>query len=182
MLAGELLEEVLGEGGDVAVALAQRGQGDREHVEAVVEVLAERPGRDRRGEVLVRRGDEAHVGLERLGPAEALVLARLQHPQELDLRGQRQVADLVEEQRAALRAIEPPLLAPDGAGEGAALVAEELRLEQRLGERGAVDLDEGLAARSEFAWMACATSSLPVPDSPRMSAVAEVRATCAISS
>src|SRR6202008_933278 len=44
-------------------------------------------------------------------------------------------------------AAEPPL---GGAGEGALLVAEELALEQRVGQRGAVDGDERLApARGE---------------------------------
>ena len=48
------------------------------------------------------------------------------------------------------------------------LVAEQLRLEQRLGERAAVDLDERALRALRAAWMARATSSLPVPDSPWM--------------
>ena len=47
----------------------------------------------------------------------------------------RQVADLVEEQRAAVGQLEAPAALAVGAGEGAALVAEQLRLEQRLGQR-----------------------------------------------
>src|SRR5262245_12460643 len=80
--------------------------------------------------------------MQRLGAAQALELAELKHAQELGLRGQRQLADLVEEQRPAPRELEPALLARVRAGERAALVTEQLRLEQRLGQGGAVDLDE----------------------------------------
>ena len=41
------------------------------------------------------------------------------------------------------RQLEPAALLRDRAGEGAALVAEQLALEQRLGQRRAVDGDEG---------------------------------------
>src|SRR5262249_42003221 len=58
----------------------------------------------------------------------------------------RDVADLVEEDRPAVRDLEAALLARARAGEGAALVAEELAEQQRLDERRAVDLHEGLVA------------------------------------
>ena len=78
-----------------------------------------------------------------------------------------QVADLVEEEGAAVGQLEAALLAAGRAGEGALLVAEQLGLEQGLGERRAVHRDERPArARLERSWMARATSSLPVPLSP----------------
>ena len=58
--------------------------------------------------------------------------------------GQRHVADLVEEERALVGGDEEAALVGDGAGERALGVAEELALEQRLGDRAAVDRDEGL--------------------------------------
>ena len=55
-----------------------------------------------------------------------------------------------------------PCASASGAGEGALLVAEQLALDQLLGDRRAVDLDERpRAARGAAAWMARATSSLP---------------------
>ena len=78
---------------------------------------------------------EPDVDLDGFGAAEPLELALLQHAQQLDLRGQLHVADLVEEQRAALRELEPALLAILRAGERALLVAEQLRFDQRLGQR-----------------------------------------------
>jgi hypothetical protein len=70
---------------DVARALAQRRQHDREHVQPVVEVLAERAVGDLLLEIAVRRRHDAHVDLDRLGAADPFELALLQHAQQLDL-------------------------------------------------------------------------------------------------
>ena len=78
--------------------------------------------------------------------ADAADDAVLQDAEELDLHRRRRLADLVEEDRAAVGLVEQPALLADGAGERAALVAEELGLEQRLGEGAAVDRDELPAA------------------------------------
>src|SRR4029453_15109370 len=67
---------------------------------------------------------------------------RLDHAQQLDLHRRARVADLVEEERAAVGFLEEPAPAPLGAGEGALLEAEELGLEQVVGQRAAVDRDE----------------------------------------
>ena len=84
-------------------------------------------------------------------PAEAAEAALLQHAQQLDLRRRRHLADLVEEQRAAVRQLEAALPPIGRAGEGALLVAEDFALEQRLGNRGAVDGDERKAgARAQL--------------------------------
>src|SRR5206468_11420247 len=55
---------------------------------------------------------------------------------------ERQAPDLVQEPRAAVGELEPALLRLDRAAERAALVAEQLALDQVPGDRGAVDLDE----------------------------------------
>jgi hypothetical protein len=66
-------------------------------------------------------------------------------PQELDLKTRRHLADLVEQQRAPVGFREQALLGPAGPGEGPTHVPEDLRLQQRLGQRAAVDGDEGPA-------------------------------------
>ena len=55
------------------------------------------------------------------------------------------LAHLVEEERAAVRQLEPALAVGDRAGEGAAHVAEQLALDDGLGQRRAVHLDERAA-------------------------------------
>ena len=122
--------------------------------------------------------DDAHVDLDRLVAAHALELALLQHAQELDLHLQRQVADLVEEQRAAVGELEAALPPRHGAGERALLVAEQLALEEPGASAAQLTRTNGLASRGAVEWMACATSSLPVPVSPRSSTVDCVGATC----
>jgi hypothetical protein len=52
-------------------------------------------------EVLVRGGDHAHVGAQRVVAADAVELAVRQHAQQARLQVERHVADFVEEQRAA---------------------------------------------------------------------------------
>ena len=96
-------------------------------------------------EIAVGGGDHADVGLQRARAAEALELALLQHAQELRLHGRAHLADLVEEQDAAGGQLDLPGLGLVRAGEGAALVAEQLRLEQLLGQRRAVERDERAA-------------------------------------
>ena len=77
-----------------------------------------------------------------MGGAHRLEGAVLEHAQELHLQGRAHVADLVEEDGAAVREAEAPFAVVDGVGEGAAHVPEQLRLEQLLGDRAAVDGDE----------------------------------------
>src|SRR5262249_41536585 len=63
--------------------------------------------------------------------------------QELHLEVQRELADLVEEERAAVRFFEEAAPIRVRVGERALLVAEELALEQVLRDRAAVDRHEG---------------------------------------
>ena len=61
--------------------------------------------------------------------------------EQLGLQGQAEVAYLVQEERAALCGLQPSGLAAAGIGEGTPLVAEELALEQRVGDAPQVDGD-----------------------------------------
>src|SRR4030095_11873610 len=67
----------------------------------------------------------------------------LQRPEELRLQRRGELADLVEEAGSAGGGLEQPAAGRDRSGEGTALVPEQLRLEQRLRQRRAVDDDEG---------------------------------------
>ena len=96
-----------------------------------------------RAQVLVRRRDDADVDLERRGAADPLELLLLERTKNLRLQGEGQVADLVQKQRAMIRHLELAGLARVRAGERALLVAEQLGLEQGLGNRRAVDRHEG---------------------------------------
>src|SRR5690606_20385812 len=116
--------------------------------EPVIEILAEAPGGDLFGEAPVGRGDDADI--DRLGDAatESLELARLDHAQQLDLRVQRQLTDLVEEQGGAVGVLEAADMAVEGAGEAALLMPEQHRFDEIFGDRAAIDdMELLLAAR-----------------------------------
>src|SRR6201987_1918956 len=72
----------------------------------------------------------------------ALKLPLLQHAQERDLRLHREIADFVEEKCPAVSGFEPPHASLQGAREGALLVSEKLRGNQRLRYGRAVHADE----------------------------------------
>src|SRR4029453_13569073 len=72
------------------------------------------------------------------GGAGRLDLAVREHAQQLPLHAERQLADLVQEDRPAVRRLEQALAVAVRAGERAAEVPEELALEQRRRERRAV--------------------------------------------
>ena len=99
-------QEVVGELGNVVEPLAQRRQADRHDVEAVEQILAEQALLDQPAQVAMGGGDDADIGLDRRAAADRRVLAFLQHAQQAGLRLGRHVADLVEEQRAAVGLLE----------------------------------------------------------------------------
>ena len=72
------------------------------------QVFAKLASADARLEILVRGRDHAHVDLDRELSADAVELALRQHAQQPRLQRRRHVADLVEEQRAAVGLLEPP--------------------------------------------------------------------------
>ena len=127
---------------DVVRPLAQGRQLQRQHVEPVQQVLAERALGHGPLQVAVAGRDQADVDRDRACAADAVDLALLDRAQELGLQARLHLADLVQEQRAATGLLEPPDPPRHGAGERALLVAEQLGFEQMVGDRGAVDRDE----------------------------------------
>jgi hypothetical protein len=92
---------------------------------------------------LVGRSDEAHIHVQRLDRADTAHAPGVEQRQDLGLHHRVELAHLVQEEGAAIGRLHQALLAPDGAGEGALLVAEEFGLQQRSRDRGAVDVYEG---------------------------------------
>src|SRR5438874_5492238 len=122
-------EEVLDEDRHVLHPLAERGQHDRDDVQPVVEILAEAAAPHLALEVLVGRRDDADVHPDGAVAADALELALLQHAQDLGLRLEAHVADLVEQEGPAVGDLELAFARRRRAGEGPLLVAEELALD-----------------------------------------------------
>ncbi len=123
---GEAGHEILGEQRNVALARPQRRHEDRDHVQPEVQVLSKLPGLDRDRQILVRRGDHAHVYLDPLRAADRLDDLFLENAQYLRLRLQAHVTNLVQEDGSAVGHFELAAAVGDRAGEGAPDVAEQL--------------------------------------------------------
>src|SRR5438045_4901040 len=114
---------------------------DLDAPKAVDEYGSKQTARNELGQRAVGRRDDPRIEAARAMSANTLDRHLLDRPQQLRLRGERQVRDLVQEQRAALGMLE---LSEPPAHTGCRpfLDAEQLGLEQRLDERRAVDGDE----------------------------------------
>src|SRR2546428_6999732 len=127
----------------MVAAPAERRERDDELVEAVVKVRPEPAGTHLGLQRDLRGRDDSPVQGHQDRPAERLHLALLQDSQKRRLDGEWQIGNLVEEQGTAVSQLEVALSASICARERALLVAEQLGLDQRVGNRTADERDEG---------------------------------------
>ncbi len=123
-LGGEARAKAPREIGNILAARAQRRNADREHVEPVKQILAKLPALHLLDQILIGGRDQPDIDAHRPLRADRVDLALLQRAQQLDLQIERQFADFVEKQRAAIGLDEFSDVFFGGAGEGALLVAE----------------------------------------------------------
>ena len=139
----EMRQKMRRQRGNVLAPLAQRRHRQVNDVEAIEQVLAKRALGDHVAQVAVGRRDDADVDAadDAVG-ADLLQFAGFQKPEQQALHAQGHLADFVEEHRAPVGELELAELVAVGAGEAALDVTEQLGLEQRFGQAGAVDGDE----------------------------------------
>src|SRR2546425_1223066 len=142
VVCAELPQEGFREQDHVVAPLPQGWKLERDHVQPVEQILPEAPGLHGGGEIRVRRRDDADVDLAGRRGAQAADRLLIQRAQQLALELGREVIHFVEEHRPALRDLEQAGFGGLRVGEGAALVTEQLALEQLGGQGGAVELDE----------------------------------------
>ena len=118
------------------------GTEDGNDVQPEVEVFPESRGSDLGRQILVGRGQHAHVHPHACCPADRLDELLLKCAQDLRLRLQAHVADLIEKQRAGVGELELSAPIRGGARERSLDVSEQLALDQLFRYRGAVHLDE----------------------------------------
>ena len=111
--------------------------------QAVQQVGTETPLGHEGPEIRMGGGHYPDIDLQGLLATEPFEFTVLDQSQELLLHRKRHGAQLVEEQGAAICAFKAPLAQSCGPGECARLMAKEFGVQQCLGQRGAVDLDEG---------------------------------------
>ncbi len=139
LAAAEQAPDHLGQVG----ALAQRRQPDLCAIEPVVQVVAETSFAHQRLERRMRGGDHADIHQHRTRRADRMNLALRQHAQQARLQCQRHVANLVEEQRAAVGFEDQSALAfRRRARKTAGQVPEEFALDQGVGNRRTIHRNE----------------------------------------
>ena len=150
VLLGDLVGKMGDELGEIFEAIAQRRQGQRENVDAVEEVTAEFVISDAVFEVAVSGHDDADTDLDGLIATDAFDFTFFEDAKKLGLHGDGHIADLVEEESAALGLLEFSDVASGRAGESTFFVAEEFGLDQFGGNGGAIECDEGVFVARRF--------------------------------
>ena len=115
-------------------------------MQAIEQVFAETAGFHVGDQIAIGGRDDAHIDLDRFAPADRLDFAFLQRAQQLHLRGGRQFADLIEEQRAAVGFGEFADMLLGRAGEGAFLMPEQNGFDEIVGDGAAIDGNKGFCA------------------------------------
>src|ERR1700728_971648 len=102
---------------NVTRPFAQRMDVQRGNLEPVVKILAETSCGNRILKVYVGRGYHANVNRNRTTRTQPDHLPLLQHAEQLHLHGERQIADLIQEQRSAPSRFKPSRPGYRGSGE-----------------------------------------------------------------
>ena len=145
-LPPEALEEVFRQQQHVFAARAERRNGDGHGGNAEVKVLTKAFTFHCGAEIFVGGRQDADVHVHRLRAADPIEPPLLEYAQQLGLDGERQLADLIEKNGAAVRQLHFADLARAGARVGPALVAEEFVLHQPLRNCGAIQSHKWLFA------------------------------------
>ena len=120
----------------------KRRQGELNDVEPVHQVFAKGPGFHGSFEVAICRGDDSNDGGAGLSFSYALIFALLEKSQELGLKGQRKVTDLVEEQSSPFGCGDLAGDISHGTREGAPDMAEEVALKELRAQAGTTHREE----------------------------------------
>ena len=125
-------------------------------MQTVKQVLAKMPGHYRVSQVDVGGRHQPHIDRDRRARTQAHHFTLLQNPQQFHLHVQRQIADLIEEQRAAIGRFKPAGLVGGSTGERAFFMAEQFAFHQGFGKRTAIHRHKGLTpATAQIVDMPC---------------------------
>ena len=136
--------KVVGQHGNVAVAVAQWRSDHLQYIQTVIQVFTKRTLCHGGFQVDVSRRQHPHIHRDGLAAADTLDLFFLQESQQVGLQLHRQIADLIKKQRATIGRLDPPDLTLMGASKCALFVAKQFGLDQVFGDRAAVDRDKRL--------------------------------------
>jgi len=144
-----LPDEVAGEAGwNVLTALPQGRNVHWKDGQPVVQVRPELVLVDHPLQVAIACGNNAHVDLNGPDATYPLKLLLLENPQQLGLQLQGHLADLIQEQRAAVGRLEAPMRCATAPVKRSLLVPEELASSSSAGMAAQFTFTNGLCRRS----------------------------------
>ena len=118
-------------------------------------------------QVQVSRGQNSNIRAVVSRRSEALHFFRLDGSKNLGLSQRAHVPDLIEEHGTAVGGHQLALIRQVGAGKSAPLVTEQLAFQQRIGDRGAVDGDQGMGSADAILMNQLRHQFLASPGFPR---------------
>ena len=142
IVGGIAQQKTFREQSEIFRPLAQRRHDDRDDIQAIQQIFAERVLFDHVGEIAIGRGDDAHVRAPRDRVADAFVFAILDEAQQFRLQRKRHIADFIEKQSAAFGLIDATQFIFGSAGKRAFFVTEQFALEQLGRKRRAIHCHE----------------------------------------
>ena len=150
----EAVQELFGKLRDILAAFAQGRDGNGEDVQAMVEVPPEGSLVAAFIQVAVGGDDDPEVSGDLSVGADLFIDPFFKQAQQLGLERQRHVADLVQEQGAAVGPAALPFTFAVGAGEGPFHMAEQFAFQQGFRYGGAVDRHKAghVLSRRQYGW------------------------------
>ena len=118
------------QGGNVLNSVTQRRQAQTDDIQAMVEVLSKLSALDAFFQILVRRGNDANIGLNGLVTAYAVKVPVGEYTQKPSLQLHRHIADFIQKERAALGLLKAAQTRGHRTGERAFFVAKQFTFEQ----------------------------------------------------
>src|SRR5664280_1701064 len=138
-LVSELLQKRLGQERDVPFSLPQRRHQNLHDGQTIVQILAERAVAQTLLKIGVGCGNDARINMNLVPAAHPLNPLFLEKPQQIHLQRQGDLSDFVQEERAAVGGLNPPLPLDVRSRERALFVSEEFAFHQRRRDGAAVD-------------------------------------------
>src|ERR1700693_57003 len=162
-LGGTSVKEMFREDRNVFDPLSQRRQTQQNRADTEVEIAPEALLLDRGGQILMGRRDEPDVHLTIVHVSQTPEAPFFQDLEQLGLDLKVHVSDLVEKQRAAVRAPQQSDLSRDGSRERPSFVAEELGLEELAVQARAIEIQKAFLATGAVAMEPGGQDSLARP-------------------
>src|SRR5690606_645909 len=142
--AAKFGKQVFGNLEDILASLAKRWQIEVDHIDAVEEILAKLAFLAEFLQISVGRRQQANINLAGFDGANGANLSLLKHSQQACLSLQRQLANFIEKQSAAIRCGDQAGSVFCGSGKRAFLMAKKFGLDEGVGNGGTVDADDGV--------------------------------------